>query len=72
MMMTRIKGICEGGQPFAPLLLGDHVADEEGEEAEFVGYTSTGWSGYFRYGHRREPYVLPLAGLLRIAPEFEL
>lgn len=69
--MTRIKGICEGGEPFQPLKLGDHIADQDGDEAEFLGYTETGWSGHFRYGHRAKPYILPLAGLLLIEANWE-
>ena len=62
-MLTKIKGICEGGQPFAPLKSGDWIIDEEGETMEFICYSSTGWSGEFRCTRSGPIYILPLAGL---------
>lgn len=61
--MTKIKGICEGGEPFTPLKAGDWVRDEEGENLFFIRYTATGWSGEFRCTYNGPIYTLPLAGL---------
>lgn len=69
MSYPRIKSIAEGAKPFEPFGAGDGMLDEEGEFAEFVGYSSTGTFGHFRYSRFSKPVKMPLAGLRRVPAE---